>query len=735
MANGTSSQGQLLRKGIKSAPMQKKRNRRFRASRVRESFLETAFTEKGADEEQTAPPSGAKPGKGRVYLVTIIEEGLGNSKDRNYYSGEALRTGTELFNGTKAYCDHPDAISEKTLPERSMRDVVGWYSDCFTDKNPDTGKIRLRGKLHFFPDAKWLTDKIDIVLTDPTAKNLFGLSINAVGKTRQSDMNGQPVNYVEEFQRVDSTDVVTEPAARGKFDKMLESRRRRQVSSGSKVNKSMQRTREAAALGSEETKEIADSLVSAYNSDNPDELKQAAFEASKRLHAASSISGRGPGQVNEEQYSNITPSGGSEEMKTRVKASGSRRNLRKKKHLKAAAGTGPDNEQEEEPSPEDIEGELEESAEADVEDEENDGDLGEFDDFGDSSKKVKASGRPRRRTAHAAEAGEDEAFEDEDESLEDEDEMGGSPMAAPTGGGSPGSSRAIASHHEAGDDDDDDDQDDDDDDSELDEAMEDEGFEDEDEHDMGGMPPQGQQPPQKQPGAGAMPSPGMVAESGRRARHSRFSRRSQEADGNASLSGGLGRSGHKALPKGADPTRGYEDSDEDFGKRDDSTSGVGKSYKLKTSKFRKNRLARRVAHEANRRIELLERGLQRLRESNSGKDRKISIYRGKIRFRESVDNATRLLREAVRKDLLTVSVAKEIAPQLYSMPYQEQVRQIKVYARLLESAQEGSLVRMQESVEGIGVRGGAAFRESAASGNSDLADSLEQDGIPLKQQD
>ena len=172
--------------------------------------------------EQIAPGKG-KP-QNRVYDVAIIEEGLGNSKDKNYYSGEALKKATPLFNGAKAYCDHPDAIEEKALPERSMKDVVGWYSDCFTDMNPKTQKVRLRGKLHIFSEAKWLTDKIDTVLSDPAApKDLFGISINAVGRTRPATMDGEQVNYVEEFQRVDSADVVTEPAARGGFLRILES--------------------------------------------------------------------------------------------------------------------------------------------------------------------------------------------------------------------------------------------------------------------------------------------------------------------------------------------------------------------------------------------------------------------------------------------------------------------------------------------------------------------------------
>lgn len=737
MANSSTSQGALQRSGVQRlvTDHRGKKRRKMESRRIHESASKNPFQEKGED-EQKGKASGKK---NRVYLVTIIEEGLGNSKDKNYYSGEALQNGINVFNGAKAFCDHPDAISEKTLPERSMRDVVGWYTDCFTDKNPQTGKVRLRGKLHIFPDAKWLSDKIDVILTDPTAKNLFGISINAIGKTRPATMQGEEVNYVEEFQRVDSADVVTEPAARGKFDQMLESRRRN--GSGSKVSVSMRkssRTREAAALSSEKAKEVADSLVSAYNSDNPDEAKQAMFEAAKILHASASISGKGPGQSNEEQYSNINPSGGpdsgtnggdpsggSEDMKTHVKASAGRRPLRfkKKKALKAAAGKGPDNEDEGEPGPGDIESHLESrrsrGRESDVEDEESDQDLGAQDDFGGGSRY-----RSKEARANAEEAFEDEGFEDEgmededegfeDEGMEDEDENvgmapGGSTSpgtqpgaAAPMGGGAPGSSRSVASAEaDDGESDDGESESDDDDLDDMDEAAE-------DEH--------------------GLMRPGNVSESRYRGRA-----RGREA----SFSGGLGDSGHSALPKGVDDTKGYTDRDESYGREDDSTSGVGKSYKIKTSRFAKNRKARQIAkpivREANRRIEYLTEKIRRLTESNRGKDRKIVHYRGKFRMMESGRTATSLLREAVRKEILPEGVASDLYRDLLGLGRDDQIRRIKSTARFLESAQEGVVSRLTESVEGNGARGGVVSWGPAGAEDSELVSSLAGDGVPMKQ--
>src|SRR6266576_3258213 len=736
MSNVSSQHGQLQRSGVQRliSDRKGKKRKKIRASRILESMgYNRAFTEKGFDERDKS--SGQKT---RVFLCTIIEEGLGNSKDKNFYSAQALQSGTKVFNGAKAYADHPDAITEKTLPERSMKDLVGWYSDCFVDKNPDTGKTRLRGKLHFFQDAKWLTDKIDTILTDPTAKGLFGISINAVGKTRQASMGGEEVNYVEEFQRVDSADVVTEPAARGKFDKMLESRR-------SKVNRIMahksKRTREAASLSPEKLKEVADSLVSAYNSDNPDETKEAAFAAARVLHAASSVSGKGPGQSNEEQYSNISPNGGRESMarnkNRRMKTStgSAKRGFRKgKRRLQAAAGTGEDNEHVDEPDEGDIEGRLEE---ADVEDEEERGDIGDQKEHGSGKyHQVKAS-----REALEDEGLEDEGFEDEgvedeglegmeDEGFEDEgleDEMGGemppgaqgggmpgAGQGGPAGGGAPGSSRTVASAEA------DDDEGMDDDDDDLDDM--DESFEDE-----------------------SMERPNVIAEGAGRRRSMMTSRRrhgTREADGSsqggsikkASYAGGLGHSGHSPLPKGADPTRGYDDSDEDYGKKDDSTSGVGKSYKLKTSRFARNRRMARVAkpivREANRRIEFLTDRVMRLRESSRRKDEKIDMYRGKLRFIESERSARRLLREAVDKEILPENAPSTLYKTLLGLGEKQQIRKIKEAAYFIETATEGAAVRMRESVDGSGARGGFASWGSAGQ-NSELVDGLADLGVPM----
>jgi hypothetical protein len=723
-------------------------SRKLHKANIRESMSPSmVFHEQGQDDVSKAP--GGQKQKNRVYLVTIIEEGMGNSKDRNFYSAEALTKGANLFNGTKAYADHPDAITEKTLPERSMKDLVGWYSNCQASKDPATGKVRITGKLHFFPAAKWLTDMIDTILTDPTAKGLFGISINAIGKTRPAHQGNDTVNYVEAFQRVDSADVVTEPAARGKFEKILESRTGAKGRSTRVVTNSMKRMREA--LSPAAIKKLADSATAAMNSDNPDEMKQTLYDIQKELYPVSSMSGKGSGEPNENQYSNVNPTGGSnmaKQVKRPVRAStGGGRVIRKKKRFTHEAdGTGADNENLGSPSPDDIEQNLEE---ADVEDEE-DSSLDDIDDYGDGSKFKKNSeamgNGNRRRPAMRRPVEEDEGMEGMEglEGLEDEgadDGMsagpspgsgqgGGLPSPASAGpsmssGGPSGSRMQTADQDDDGDGGDMEDQDDSmgdgDDmgmDDDLDQGQEsEEGFED--------------QQPQQRP---------MMA-SGRRGRKPV---RGRSGTREASLSGSLGDSGEDALPSHA-----IGDNDEDYtvGKRDRSTSGTGKSYKIKTSAGSTNRpvapkFVRKIVNEANRRISILENGLMRLRESVRGKERVIQRYHGIISFHNSKVLGHRLLESAVRKgwfgedEELASGYARAIEPKLYGLNKQDQIQEIRVYARLRESTAgvaESSAVRMLEGVEGVGARGGSVSSRTTVDRDSELVESMAGDGIPFKE--
>lgn len=221
----------------------------------------------------------------------------------------------------------------------------------------------------------------------------------------------------------------------------------------------------------------------------------------------------------------------------------------------------------------------------------------------------------------------------------------------------------------------------------------------------------------------------------------------------ASFSGGLGKSGRSALPSNEGGTEDYKE-DYTVGKKDRSTSGTGKSYKLKTSVGATNKpvhpkVVRKLVHEANRRISALENGISRLRESNRGKERVINRYQGIISYHNSKIQARRLLESAVNKGWFgrdeegnptdsAAGFARSVEPRLYGLNKDKQIQEIRIFARLRESTAsiaEDSAIRMMEGVEGVGARGGAVSRGSTVDRNSELEEAMSADGIPFREEE
>jgi hypothetical protein len=144
--------------------------------------------------------------------VTLIKPGW--SANGRYYSKPMLKEAVAKFDGTKAYADHPAKSEAKERPERSVRDVVGFYKD---PKQEEDG--RLTAALRF-------TDEPLFKLAEVAIKenpSLIGLSINALGRTVLGEAEGKKGVIVEAIEKANSTDIVTTPAAGGKFDTLLAS--------------------------------------------------------------------------------------------------------------------------------------------------------------------------------------------------------------------------------------------------------------------------------------------------------------------------------------------------------------------------------------------------------------------------------------------------------------------------------------------------------------------------------
>jgi len=150
---------------------------------------------------------------GKVFEVTLIRPGW--SANGRYYPREVLVAAAPLYERARVFADHPTAAELRERPERSVRDLVAWIEGV--QVAPDGS---LKAELHLLDSARsWLAP---ILRERP---DLVGLSHHALGKTRLGQVEGRTGRIVEAITRVVSVDIVTEPAAGGRIDRLIASDR------------------------------------------------------------------------------------------------------------------------------------------------------------------------------------------------------------------------------------------------------------------------------------------------------------------------------------------------------------------------------------------------------------------------------------------------------------------------------------------------------------------------------
>jgi hypothetical protein len=140
--------------------------------------------------------------------VVLLKSGW--SKNKRFYSPDVLGEAVSLFEGAKCYLDHEDV---KGISNRSVRELAGFYENVAFINN------RLEGDLQFLDTE---AGKIGLALAQESIKHnkpLAGLSLKGLGKLRKTEEG----YIVEELQKVNSVDIVSEPAAGGEFIKLYES--------------------------------------------------------------------------------------------------------------------------------------------------------------------------------------------------------------------------------------------------------------------------------------------------------------------------------------------------------------------------------------------------------------------------------------------------------------------------------------------------------------------------------
>jgi len=152
----------------------------------------------------------------REVEVTVLEAGL--SKMGWFYTPHLLESSVAQFDGARAFADHP---SPNDRPERSIRDVVGYYHSPRFVPAADR-PAHIRATLKVMESAAWLWSLIHESVAEGHP-DLIGLSVDYVGRVRNAQQDGRDVRLVDAIQRLFSVDVVTRPSAGGRFEHILHS--------------------------------------------------------------------------------------------------------------------------------------------------------------------------------------------------------------------------------------------------------------------------------------------------------------------------------------------------------------------------------------------------------------------------------------------------------------------------------------------------------------------------------
>lgn len=153
--------------------------------------------------------------------VSILKPGL--SRNRWRYSEAVLREAVPLFEGAAAFCDHRGPLDRGRAGYRSVRDLVGVYSDVRYEDG-------IRATLRFYPGAEWLYRIVEAAIADRqvgrAAPNI-GISgdmvvawepVIAEDRGQRARMTAREVKAIKAVQ---SADVVFRPSAGGGFERVV----------------------------------------------------------------------------------------------------------------------------------------------------------------------------------------------------------------------------------------------------------------------------------------------------------------------------------------------------------------------------------------------------------------------------------------------------------------------------------------------------------------------------------
>lgn len=183
-----------------------------RAKQAAEEAEETVeiFTRLG----QAQDPEGA------IWDVTICEPGF--TKNGWYHPEEPLREACALFEGAtvnlydlpQGATHVPDALFD--MKALLVKNKVGWLANV-----RHVAGEGLKATLHFLDSAKWLGK--NMLEAMKSGASVYGLSYDCPVRAVKDTVQGRNVFKLVKFLSVDSVDIVTRPAAGGRFNRAVAS--------------------------------------------------------------------------------------------------------------------------------------------------------------------------------------------------------------------------------------------------------------------------------------------------------------------------------------------------------------------------------------------------------------------------------------------------------------------------------------------------------------------------------
>ena len=162
----------------------------------------------------------AKDDTGSTWEVQIIKAGL--SKNRNYYPPEVLKEAAPLYEGARVLARSDEDHSKGT--GKKVKDIVGFIDGVTWNESAQAN----HGTFNILENAAWMKTML-VSAFRKGKRDILGLSHVAEGTSYPKKMGGTLVNWVGKILKVNSVDVVVDPAAGGGLLKMIESENQKQL--------------------------------------------------------------------------------------------------------------------------------------------------------------------------------------------------------------------------------------------------------------------------------------------------------------------------------------------------------------------------------------------------------------------------------------------------------------------------------------------------------------------------